>query len=96
MFELLKKPSAFLPILMSALVICMEIFVLSTGIGVDTSGDEGVAAHLFQILMGLQVPLIGYFVIRWIPAFPKQGVQILALQIMAGVLACAPVFFLHL
>ena len=55
---------------------------------VATSGglretDEGTAAHLWQLLMAAQVPVVAFFAITWLPRAPAQGLLILALQIVA-------------
>jgi hypothetical protein len=57
--------------------------------------DEGAAAHLWQLLMVLQVPIIGFFAIKWIPRSPREGLPVLALQVVAAFAAMAPVFLLH-
>ena len=35
--------------------------------GIVHETDEGTAAHLYQLLMAGQVPVIGYFVLRYVP-----------------------------
>jgi len=57
--SLLKQPSAFIPLLMSAAAFLLIIAVLST-VGV-THPDEGAPARLFQLLILLQVPIVGFF-----------------------------------
>ncbi len=91
---LLKRPSAFAPIAMSlaALVIVITYTVI---FGTARQADEGTAAHLWQILMAAQVPVIAYFALRWIPVQPKQGVAVLALQIAAAFAAAFPVWWFH-
>lgn len=42
--------------------------------------DEDVAAHLFQILIPLQIVLIGAFAGSWLPKQPRSAVRILCLQ----------------
>lgn len=58
--------------------------------------DEGVGAHLFQILVGGQIPIIAFFVLKWLPQSPKQTLEILTLQIFLVVMACTPVYILKL
>ena len=90
---LIKKPSAFLPILMSLAGLGLVLgHVAMYGIVHET--DEGTPAHLFQLLMVLQVPIIGYFILRWLPRETKNAVAILILQALAGIAAFAAVFFL--
>jgi len=91
----IKQPSAFLPVAMSmaALATLLGHVVL---FGVVREADEGTAAHIFQLLMASQVPIIAFFAIKWLPRTPKQALQILALQVGAALAALAPVFFLNL
>lgn len=91
----MKQPSAFLPLAMSltALGIVLGHIVLY---GVVREADEGAAAHLWQILMAGQIPLVAFFAIKWLPRAPKQALYILALQGGAVLAAMAPVYFLHL
>jgi hypothetical protein len=63
--------------------------------GTAPQADEGAAAHIWQILMAAQAPIVLFFVIKWVPRFPRQAVPILALQIAAALAAMAPVFVLH-
>lgn len=95
MLDLLKKPSAWGPMAMSLFIIAMEIFILTTGIGVDTSGDEGVAAHLFQIAFVLEIVLIPLFALMWLPREGKTALAVLALQLALFLAMCFPVFYFH-
>ena len=61
--------------------------------GTARQEDEGTAAHLWQLLMAGQVPIIGFFVIRWLPAEPRKALPILALQISAAFAAAFPVCY---
>ncbi len=89
----LRQPSVFLPVIMSlaALGIVVGHYAVY---GMDHDPDEGTPAHLFQILMALQVPIVGFFAMKWLPRAPKQAVMVLALQAGAGLAAMASVFFL--
>ena len=64
--------------------------------GAAREADEGAAAHLWQLLMAGQLPVIAFFTLRWLPQMPKQALQVLALQIVAVLAALAPVYFLNL
>lgn len=57
-------------------------YVALYGVAQQPQADEGTAAHLFQLLMGGQVPIIMFFALRWMPEMPKQALQVLALQIL--------------
>jgi hypothetical protein len=91
----IKQPSAFLPLAMSltALGIVLGHIALY---GVARVADEGAAAHLWQILMAGQIPLVAFFAIKWLPQAPKRALYILALQVGAALAAMAPVYILHL
>ncbi|OGK21291.1 hypothetical protein A3C23_02160 [Candidatus Roizmanbacteria bacterium RIFCSPHIGHO2_02_FULL_37_13b] len=95
MKNLLSKTSAWLPLAMSATALIFTLVWLAV-FGVVRSEDEGTAAHIFQLLMGGQLPIIAFFAIKWLPQKPKQALGILALQFIAGVVAFAPVYFLEL
>ena len=92
---MLKKPSAFLPVAMS-LAALATVLIHIVIYGVAREADEGAAAHIFQLLMIVQVPIVAFFAIKWLPRFPRQTLLVLALQAVAGLAALAPVFFLKL
>jgi len=46
--------------------------------------------------MAGQVPMLAYFVIRWLPRIPRQTLFVLALQIGLALAAMAPVYLLGL
>ncbi|MEW5702078.1 MAG: hypothetical protein AB1792_07615 [Candidatus Zixiibacteriota bacterium] len=64
--------------------------------GVVREADEGTAAHVFQLLMAVQTPIIAFFALKWLPQAPRQALQVLALQVGAALAALTPVFFLNL
>lgn len=89
----IRKPAAFIPVAMS--LAALSIVVGHVAIyGVIHEADEGTPAHLFQILMALQVPLVAYFAFKWLPRAPRQALPLLGLQILAAAAAFASVFFL--
>lgn len=94
-FALLRKPSACLPIAMSAAALAVVAAYLAL-YGIVRVADEGAVAHTWQLLMGGQLPLIAYFAAKWLRAAPRQAAPILMLQIAAGIAALAPVYLLHL
>jgi len=93
--SLLRKPSAFLPVGMS-LAALGTVLIHIAMYGVAREADEGATAHIFQLLMVVQVPIVAFFAIRWLPRFPRQALLVLALQAAAGLAALAPVFFFNL
>jgi hypothetical protein len=98
---LVRKPSAFLPLAMSitalALLAGAYIFALAGGHGgLQLEPDEGSIAHLWQLLMAGQLPVLLFFAIKWLPRAPRQTLHVFALQVGAALAAMAPVYFLHL
>jgi hypothetical protein len=91
----LKNPSAFLPVVMSLLALAVVIVRVSL-FGVARQADEGAAAHIWQVLMAGQLPLLAFFVFKWLPRAPKPACGVLALQGVAALLSLAPVYFLNL
>jgi len=93
--SILKKPSALLPLAMSFAALAV-VLVHIVRFGVAREADEGTSAHIWQLLMAAQVPVVAFFAIKWLPQTPKEALLVLALQIAAALAALAPVFFLHL
>jgi hypothetical protein len=89
----LKRPSAFIPIALSLIALSLVLGHIAM-FGTARQADEGAAAHLWQLLMGGQVPIIAFFAIKWLPRTPSQALLVLGLQALAGVAAAAPVFLL--
>lgn len=89
----LKTPSALIPIGMSLAALGL-VLVHVARVGVVHEADEGAAAHLFQLLMVGQLPVVALFAVRWLPRLPKQALGVLALQGCAGLAACAAVYWL--
>src|SRR5512140_54158 len=90
---ILKKPVAFLPIAMSlAALATVGIYVAFHGTA--PQADEGTAAHIWQVLMAAQIPVIAYFVLRWMPKAFKPVLVILVIQACAILAALAPVYLL--
>jgi len=95
MTSTIRKPSAFLPVAMSLVALALVLGHVAL-FGVVHEADEGTAAHLWQILMAAQLPIVAFFALKYVPQKPKQALLILALQMVAALTACAPVFFLKL
>jgi len=92
---LVKHPSSWFPVAMSFAALLLVIGYVMV-FGVSKQEDEGTAAHIFQLLLVGQVPIIAFFAFKWFPKKQKQVLQILAIQFAAGLLAFAIVFFLEL
>lgn len=92
---IMRHASAFVPVLMS----CAALATVGVHIALHGSAreaDEGTAAHIWQLLVILQLPMIAFFVVRWLPQAPKQATGMLALQLGALLAALAPVYLLGL
>jgi len=61
--------------------------------GTARQTDEGTAAHLWQLLMAGQVPVIAFFALRWVPAEPRRALPVVALQVVAALAAMFPVWW---
>ena len=92
---IIRKPSAWLLPAMSLAVLAMLLVAFLRG-SLVPEPDEGAVAHLFQILMAAQLPIIAFFAIKWLPRAPRPALAVLGLQAAAALAACAPVFFLGL
>mgnify|MGYP003394066069 CR=1 FL=1 len=96
MNPLWKKPSAWVPMVLSFGILAMELgFLLFSG-PPQRQPDEGVAAHLFQLWLLAEFFLVALFAVRWMPQGPKQALSILAIQIALVLAGMFPVFYFHL
>jgi hypothetical protein len=91
--QLFKKPTAWIPILMSLAAIGMIVSHFAMQ-GIVHEADEGTAAHLFQLLMVAQVPLVVAFAAIWLPRERIQALKVVALQAALVIVAVALVYFL--
>ncbi len=93
--SVIKHPSAFLPLAMSLTALAMVLGYVSL-YGVVHEADEGTVAHLWQLLMAGQVPVVAFFAVKWLPRAPRSTMYVLGLQAGALLASMAPVFFLGL
>lgn len=89
---LLKRPSALIPIVMSAAAL-LTVVLYAVMFGTARQADEGSAAHAWQLLMAGQVPIVAFFAIKWLPAKPGPALGVLALQVGAALAAMFPVWW---
>lgn len=89
---LLKQPSALVPIAMSMAALATVIGYAAM-FGIARQADEGTAAHIWQLLMLGQVPIVAFFTIKWLPTEPRHALVVLALQIAAALAAMLPVWW---
>ena len=99
-----RAKSAWIPIALAGTAIALLAGALLTGphapnIVIENGisrEDEGALAHLWQLLMLLQVPCVLFFAAWWLPRDPKRALAMLALQGLAFVAAAMPVWLLEL
>ena len=91
----MKQPSALLPIAMSIAALALVLTHVAL-FGVVHEADEGTAAHLWQLLMAGQLPVVAYFALKWLPQAPGQAWAVLFLQVVAALAACVPVYWFKL
>jgi hypothetical protein len=89
---LFKRPSALIPVAMSVAALATVIGYAAM-FGIARQADEGAAAHVWQLLMVGQVPVVAFFAIKWLPTKPRQALLVLALQVGAAVAAMLPVWW---
>ena len=88
-----RQPSAFVPIAMSAAAIGTIVYHIAL-FGTAPQPDEGTAAHIWQLLMAGQVPIVAFYLAKWLPRTPEAVLRVLALQVGAALAALAPVYWL--
>ena len=88
----IKHPSGWLPIAMSLAALALVLGHVAL-YGAAREADEGTAAHIWQILMAAQVPIIAFFAIKWLPRATGPALAVLALQGATAIAALAPVFY---
>ncbi len=92
---IIRRPSAFLPVAMSLTALSIVLGYVAI-FGAVRQPDEGATAHLWQLLMAGQLPVVAFFAIKWLPRAPRQTLCVLALQAGAALASMAPVFFFNL
>ena len=92
---IVRQPSAFLPLAMSFTALVLVIGHVAL-FGAVREADEGATAHLWQLLMAGQMPVLAFFAITWLPRAPRPTLGVLALQAGAALASMAPIFFLNL
>ena len=88
----LKVWSAWVPIAIP--VFLLSLVVRYVGIhGAVGEADEGIEAHLFQLLMPVQLVAMAYFALTWLPRSPRWTLVVLAVQIAAVFAVLAAVYW---
>ena len=94
--SLFKQPSAWIPLAMSFVALAMiVVFVAINGFASSGNSDEGAPARIFQLIMVAQLPIAGYFAVKWLPKQPKQSLMVLALQAVAWIIPIVTIIYLE-
>ena len=91
----LRRPTALIPLTMSIAALSLVLGHIAI-FGAARQADEGAAAHVWQLLMAGQIPVITVFATKWLPRTPGPALLVLGLQAVAVLAAAAPVFLLNL
>jgi hypothetical protein len=89
----IRQPSAIIPIAMSLAALATVVYHIAR-FGIAPQPDEGAAAHMWQLLMAGQIPVVVFYAIKWLPRVPGTALPVLALQVVAALSALAPVYYL--
>jgi len=92
--SILRRPSAVAPVVMSLAALALVLGHVAM-YGIVHEADEGTPAHVFQLLMAGQVPVIGYFVLRYLPEAPRRAVWVVILQLAAAAAAFGALFWME-
>ena len=90
MTALLRKPSAWLPMLLSLAAIGLVVAHVIL-VGVAPQEDEGAEARIFQLLMLVDAVAIGAFAVRWLPVAPRPALTVVALQVLLAAIPLATI-----
>lgn len=90
----LRQVSGWAPVAMSLAALGLVLGHVAV-YGIVKETDEGTAAHVYQLLMLLQVPLIGYFALKWLPKAPGKTLVMLGLQGLAGAAALGALLYME-
>jgi len=94
--ELLKRPTGFLPLLLAASALALIIgYVALFGPDASPTGDEGVAARIFQILLTTQLLVMAFFAVTWLPRTFRAALLVLLLQAAAAAIPIVTIITLE-
>jgi hypothetical protein len=89
----LRHPTVFLPLAMSLFALGI-VLVHFTIFGVVRETDEETAAHIFQLLIVGQIPIVVFLVFKWVAIAPRQTFFFIVFQVVAALTTIIAVFFL--
>ncbi len=88
-----KKASALIPVGMSLTALMLVVLQVATH-GLRPEPDKGATAHIYQLLVVGQVPVVAYFLLRWFRSAPRQAARVVVVQGCALAAALVPVHLL--
>ena len=89
---LFKQPSAWIPLVMSLAALLLILGYVAI-FGIVHNEDEGLPAHIFQLIMTAQVPIATWFAIKWLPKRTTQALTVLAAQAVCWIIPILVVFW---
>ena len=92
---LIKKPSAWIPLALTAVILAMMSVYFLGVIPHEPTDDEGIMAHAFQLWAVLELLAIMVFTFKWLPRQPYVAWKITALHIVVAVIPFIIVWFLE-
>lgn len=95
MNSIIKKPSALIPIALTAVMLGIIGLYFANIIPSEPTGDEGIMAHLFQLWIVLEFFAIMFHAFTWLPREPYEAWKIVVLQIVLAIIPVAIVWFLE-
>ena len=95
MLSILKKPSAWIPLVLTGIILGMMLLYFAKVIPPEPTGDEGIMAHSFQLWAVLEFISLLFFAFKWIPKQPKEAGKIIAIQIALAIIPFIIVWFLE-
>jgi hypothetical protein len=94
MRSLLRQPGAWVPIGISLFCLGMVGYRVAR-FGLVVEADEGTEAHLFQILMPVQLVILVLFAARWWGERPRETLRVLVVQLFLVLAAFGAVFLME-
>lgn len=97
MAALVRRPSAWLPIVLSMIALAMVLgYAALFGTAQSPQPhDEGTPARVFQLLMTATAVAIAIFAVRWLPRAPRESATIIVLQLLIAALPVVAILLLE-
>jgi hypothetical protein len=89
-----RPVTSWIPVAMSLAALAIVLLRLAM-FGPAPQRDEGTAAHLWQLLMAGQTPFLIFYGVIWLRRSWKTALQVMGIQLLAIVAACAPIYLLR-